>query len=124
MNSQYVQYASLNPVKGHQGGNILFTNLSSQQQNPGKLNEWYMEQNRAMQPMPFTQEETVQEDPQRFGGWFDANATNLSLTNKLETMGQYFDTNVRSRKIDSATPSQRAWAVPASQFELRETDMF
>ena len=123
MNSQYIQQASLNPVKG-KGSNVLFTNLSSQQQNPGKLNEWYDEQNHAMQPMPFTQEENTQENPGLFGQWFDVSATNLSLTNKIEIIGQFFDANVRSTKADFITPSQRAWAVPVSQLELRETDMF
>jgi hypothetical protein len=126
MNAQYIQQASLNSAPGQiNGGNrVLFTNLSSQQQTPGNLNAWFADQNHSMQPMPFVQEEIVQEDPQRFGEWFEVNPTNLSTANKTETMGLYFDMNVRTKKIDFPTPSQRIWAVPISQFEMRETDMF
>ena len=123
MNSQYVQTASINSDKS-KGGNILFTNLSSQQQNPGTLNQWFTEQNHAMRPMPFTNEEIPQQEPRLFGEWFDANRTEMTLANKVESIDRYFDANVRSTKQDFNTPSQRAWGVPMSQVELRETDMF
>ena len=124
MDAQYIQTASLNSDKT--GSRILFTNLSSQQQATGTLPTWFAAQNSAMQPMPFTHDEITPPSyvPNPIANSFETDSTNLTMADKSETMGPYFDVQARSVQTVYSTPSQRAWGVPDSQLELRASDIY
>lgn len=123
MNSQYVQTASLN-TKGSKN-NVSFYNMSSQQQSPGYLVQWFEAQNSAMQPMPFTNSQIPIPENTRFGDWLSEEATNVSSMNKTETLSTFFTENTRSgRAMDVRQQSQRLWGVPEHLAEARANDMF
>lgn len=121
MNPQYVQTASLQPPGSQH--EISFTNLSSQQLNPGNLVAFFDKQQKAMQPMPFTDAD-IRTD--RSGV-----AQELSMKNNIDqmsrrpTLGEFFqENNPQTTDASYETPEMRVWNVPAYLREARATDMF
>jgi hypothetical protein len=121
MNSQFIQRASLQPPGSER--QVLFTNLSSQQLQPGELESFWARQSSAMQPMPFHLEDGMDftYDSLKSALSEDKNPTERPREYKLPS---YYGTHMGSKKVEGyRTGSQRAWNVPAAHLDARETDM-
>lgn len=118
---QYVQTASLQPQGSqHQ---ISFTNLSSQQLNPGSLVHFFKEQSSAMQPMPFTNGD-IRTDRSGVARQ-DSEMNNVSNLPKSDTLPEFFHAeDPFTKDAHYMTPEQRMWNVPEYLLNARATDMF
>ena len=121
MDPAYVQAASLQgPQAQHQ---VNFTNLSSQQLNPGTLVHFHQVQDRSRQPMPFTDGD-IQTDRSAIARQ-DSEQNNVSNLPRRNTLSQYFHMNDPNTK-DAVykTQEQRSWNVSDYMLQQRATDMF
>ena len=121
MNPAYVQTASLQPPGSQH--RVSFTNLSSQQLNPGTLVQFMNAQSASMQPMPFTDGD-IQTDRSGVARQ-DSELNNIDHMSRRETLGQFYHQNDPNTKdAHYRTPSQRVWNVPEYLLEARATEMF
>jgi hypothetical protein len=122
MDSSYVQRASLSGATNNKH-KYTFTNLSSQEMNPGTLAQFYSSQNAAVQPMPYTHDD-INVPEQHLRADLSESRNNVSETSRKQSADIFFRENTRTTKTDFRTPSQQAWNVPLSQTEVRATEMF
>lgn len=117
---QYVQTASLQaPGAQHQ---VNFTNLSSQQMQPGSLVNFFTEQSKAMQPMPFTDGD-IKTD--RSGvARIDSERNNVSNLPRRNTLSEFWHSQKSDKDAHFRTPEARVWAVPDYLLEARADEMF
>lgn len=121
MNPNYVQTASLQSKSAPH--RVSFTNLSSQQLNPGTLVRFFHQQSSARQPMPFTVGD-IPTDTSAVARQ-DSERNNVSNMPRQDTLSRFFHGEDPSTKdAHFATPEQRVWNVPSHLLEARATDMF
>jgi hypothetical protein len=118
---QFVQPARLaTPGSQHQ---VNFTNISSQQLNPGSLVQFMNNQSAHMRPMPFTNGD-IHTD--RSGVARQVNERhNVSNLPQVDTLPEFFhaqDPITKDAKF--VTPEQRVWRVPDYLLEARATELF
>lgn len=120
-NPFFVQSASLQPPGSQH--RVSFTNLSSQQLNPGTLVQFMNAQGASMQPMPFTDGD-IQTDRSGVARQDSElnNVSNLPRAPELSEFYRYNDPD--SKDAHFRTPSQRVWNVPVHLLEARATEMF
>ena len=121
MNPNYVQTASLQPPGSQH--RVNFTNLSSQQLNPGTLVHFMNTQSAAKQPMPFTDGD-IQTDRSAIARQ-DSERNNVSNLPRRPTLTQFFHReDPNTKDANYRTPAQRVWDVPDYLLEARATEMF
>ena len=123
MESSYIQKASLSSGAEARRHKYSFTNLSSQQQNPGQLAAFHQSQNSAVQPMPYTHLD-IQVPEGVLRANLSESRNNVNEHAKDQRADMYFREQTRSTKADFRTPSQQMWSVPLSQVEARATELF
>ena len=115
----YIQTASLHgPDATHK---VNFTNLSSQQLNPGHLVDFFVKSDN-MRPMPYTDGDIPtdrSEVAHQLSEW--NNVSNLSRKNELP---EYFRSENTPRDAHYRTPEQRMWRVPEHLLDARATELF
>jgi hypothetical protein len=120
-NPSYIQVASLQPPGSQH--RVSFTNLSSQQLNPGTLVQFMNAQSASMQPMPFTDGD-IRTDRSGVARQ-DSELNNISHMSRRATLDQFYHMNDPNTKdAHFRTPAQRTWDVPEYLLEARATDMF
>lgn len=118
---QYIQTASLQPPGAQH--RISFTNLSSQQLNPGSLVQFLNSQSASMQPMPYTDSD-IETDQSPVARQLNE-MNNVSSLPRRSTLSDYFHTNDPDTKdVNYGTPSLHVWDVPPHLWQARATDMF
>lgn len=120
MNSSFIQKASLTG-SGNQK-KLSFVNLSSQQMNPGLLNEWFAAQNSAMQPMPFTNDD-IPVSQMEIRSVLSEKRNNVSELDRQQKIDTFFRENAQENRADFRTNSQKAWGVPLAYAEARATEL-
>ena len=116
---QYIQQVSEKTVPGYGYKHKMFTNMSSQQMNPGALPTFFRG-NNPFKPMPFAQKDlNVPNQPivQQIN-----EKNNVSNLPKKETLTESFEQEVGTKNRRFRTASMRAWDVPLSMTETRATD--
>lgn len=114
LNPYFVQTVSEGEVKDSK----IFTNRSSQQENPGMLGQIF---NTKMQDMPFVHDDIPVPEKMMHDQINENN--NVSQLPKIATMGRGFEDATVSKARRFRTGSMRMWGVPLGQTELRATEM-
>lgn len=121
MNPYYLQTASLQPSGAQH--KVNFTNLSSQQLNPGHLVDFFVKADSAFQPMPYSQGDIPMDRvgvAHQLSEW--NNVSNLPRQNVLPGFFQYETPYTKDAYF--RTPAQRMWGVPDHLLEARATELF
>jgi len=125
MDSIYVQRASLSSGPEAARHRVSFTNLSSQQQNPGTLGEFHESQVHYVQPMPYTHNDIPRPEERIMDYLSEArNMVSGVYSDDYTGLEEYYNRNVGSTKAEFRTINQQTWNVPMSQVEARATEMF
>jgi len=122
MQASYIQRASLATEPGAKH-KVTFTNLSSQEANPGNLLSFFQSQTSATQPMPFAHPDIVVPE-QEIQARLSEENTNVSKVSRRDRLDEFYEQNVYTTKTDMRTPNQQAWNVPLDLTEARATEMF
>jgi hypothetical protein len=121
MNPEYVQTASLNPPGSQH--KVSFTNLSSQQLNPGKLVDFFVTNDSNMQPMPFSQGD-IRTDrsgvAHQLSEWNNIN--NMPRENTLPTF--FHSETPYTKDTYYRTPEQKMWGVKDHLLQARATELW
>jgi hypothetical protein len=121
MNPYYIQTRSLQaPGAQHK---VNFTNLSSQQLNPGNLVSFFVSADSERKPMPYSTDDIPMDRTgvaRQLSEW--NNICNMPRENVLP---QFFHAETPLTKDTFfRTPEQRAWGVPDHLLQARDTELF
>jgi hypothetical protein len=117
----YVQSASLQgPGSQHK---VNFTNMSSQQLNPGTLVNFFVKADSERQPMPYTDGDIPTDRTgvaKLVSEW--NNVSNLPRGNELPSF--FHKETPYTKDTYYRTPEQRTWGVPDHLLEARATELY
>ena len=120
MDPSFVQNVSRQTVEPYGFEHRTFTNMSSQQMNPGELPS-YFDSSETIGYMPFAQANLpVSHTPIESIVNVKNNVSNLSRVPGNEKL--FYQKNLVNKNVPFRTPTSRAWNVPLSLMELRATD--
>jgi hypothetical protein len=120
MDPSFVQNVSRQTVEPYGFEHHTFTNMSSQQMNPGELPS-YFDASETTGYMPFAQANLpVSHAPIESIVNEKNNVSNLSRVPGNEEL--FYKKNLVNKNVPVRTPTARAWNVPLSLVELRATD--
>lgn len=119
MDPSFVQTVSQRNVPPFNLKQLTFTNVSSQQANPGMLTHLFQESSK-LGYMPATGE-TIDGDGKPMAKMINER-TNVSFLPRVSQEVQYHGAAATSKRVGFRTGSMRAWGVPLENVEMRATE--